>query len=201
MILIAGLGNPDRKYAGTRHNAGFEAAEILRLKMGWGKMKTRFHSELVQGSLEGEPCVLCRPLTYMNNSGIALREIADFYKIPPRNIIVMCDDIALPLGALRVRGSGSAGGHNGLKSIIAHLGTQDIPRIRIGVGQKPEGWDLADYVLERFPEKEIPLIREACVRAAEAAQAIVGRGLDRAMEEYNRKPAPKESAAQDSETK
>ncbi len=187
MILIAGLGNPEKKYAGTRHNVGFEAAEILRQQMGWGRTKTKFHSELVQGTLGAEPCLLCRPLTYMNNSGIAVREIADFYRIPPDQIIVIYDDIALPPGTLRVRGSGSAGGHNGIRSIIAHLGTQDFARVRIGVGAKPEGMDLADYVLGRFSAEELPLIRQACTQAAEAVQVWVRQGLDKAMNQYNRK--------------
>lgn len=189
MILIAGLGNPEKKYAGTRHNVGFEAAEILRLQMGWGTMKNRFHSELVQGNIGGEPCILCRPLTYMNNSGIAIREIADFYKIPAEKMIVMYDDIALPLGALRIRGNGSAGGHNGIKSIIAHLGTQEFPRIRIGVGEKPSGWDLADYVLEHFHSEEIPVIRETCKRAAQAVEVVIKQGLAKAMNQYNQKQA------------
>ena len=162
MILIAGLGNPEKKYAGTRHNVGFEAAEILRQQMGWGRTKTKFHSELVQGTLGAEPCLLCRPLTYMNNSGIAVREIADFYRIPPD-------------------------GHNGIRSIIAHLGTQDFARVRIGVGAKPEGMDLADYVLGRFSAEELPLIRQACTQAAEAVQVWVRQGLDKAMNQYNRK--------------
>jgi PTH1 family peptidyl-tRNA hydrolase len=189
MLLIAGLGNPEKKYAGTRHNVGFEASEILRLNMGWGPMKTRFHSEFVQGKIGGEPCLLCRPLTYMNNSGLAIREIADFYKIDPANIVVLYDDVALPLGALRVRGNGSAGGHNGIKSIIAHLGTQDFPRVRIGVGEKPAGWDLADYVLEHFHTEEIPIIREACERAAQAVEVLARDGLAKAMNQYNQKPA------------
>lgn len=187
MYLIAGLGNPDAKYAATRHNVGFEAAVRLREQYIPGIEKKKFQSMMIQGTIAGEPCMILRPQTYMNNSGIAIREAANFYKIPPENIIVIYDDIALPLGTLRLRKGGSAGGHNGIKSIIAHLGTQDFPRVRIGVGGKPEGWDLADYVLGAFSKEETPVIREAIDLAAEAAAAILKKGMDKAMNEYNQK--------------
>ncbi len=202
MILIAGLGNPDKKYARTRHNIGFEAIEFLKDQIGAGVEKNKFHSMIMQGKIGGEPCILCRPLTYMNQSGIAIREIADFYKIAPEDIIVIYDDVALPIGALRVRANGSAGGHNGMKSIIAHLGTQDFPRIRIGVGEKPAQWDLADYVLGQFTDEELPAMREACDKAGKAVQLIVKQGVATAMNRYNQKPAkPKKEPKETTEVR
>ena len=187
MYMIVGLGNPETKYASTRHNVGFEAAARLRDQYIPGSEKKKFQSMVIQGTIGGEPCLVMRPQTYMNNSGIAVREAASFYKISPDHIIVIYDDIALPLGALRLRKGGSAGGHNGIKSIISHLGTQDFPRVRIGVGGKPEGWDLADYVLGSFSKEEVPVIREAIDLAADAAAAILKNGMDKAMNEYNQK--------------
>lgn len=187
MYLIAGLGNPELRYAATRHNVGFEAAARLSERYAQGREKRKFQSLMVQGSIEGEPCIILRPQTYMNNSGIAVREAAAFYKIPAERILVIYDDIALPLGALRLRKGGSAGGHNGIKSIIAHLGTQDFPRIRIGVGGKPDGWDLADYVLGAFTKEEQPVILETLDLAVKAAAAVLVKGMDKAMNEYNQK--------------
>ena len=187
MILIAGLGNPDLRYAATRHNVGFEAvARLLEAYQIKGEKK-KFHALLAQGEIEGTPCLFCRPQTYMNNSGVAVREIMDFYKLTARELLVIYDDISIPFGALRLRAGGSAGGHNGMKSVIAHLGAQDFPRIRIGVGEKPPGWDLADYVLSGFTKEEIPVIRETIELAAKAAACIVSQGLDRAMNRFNLK--------------
>lgn len=187
MILIAGLGNPDLKYAATRHNVGFEAVACLLEAYHIKGEKKKFHALLAQGDIEGIPCLFCRPQTYMNNSGVAVREIMDFYKISVSDLIVIYDDISIPLGALRLRGGGSAGGHNGMKSIIAHVGSQDFPRVRIGVGEKPPGWDLADYVLSNFSKDEIPVIGETIRQAAQAAACIVSQGLDRAMNRFNLK--------------
>ncbi len=187
MKLIAGLGNPESRYAATRHNVGFEACELLRQRLGFGRELLRFHACISRGTVGGEQVILCRPQTYMNNSGLAVGEIASFYKIAPEDILIIYDDVSLPFGGLRVRASGSAGGHNGMKSIIARLGTEAFPRVRIGVGAKPEGWDLADYVLARFSEEEIPVIREDCLRAAEAAEAWITRGIAYTMNHYNQK--------------
>ncbi len=185
--LIAGLGNPDLKYAATRHNVGFEAAARLRDKYARGGEKRKFHSLLSQGVVGEESCVILRPQTYMNNSGIAVREAADYYRIPPEKILILYDDVDLPLGALRLRKNGSAGGHNGMKSVIEHLGTSEIPRIRIGVGARPDGRELADYVLGTFSKEEMPTILEALDRAADAAAAVLLLGMDKAMNEYNQK--------------
>lgn len=189
MYLIAGLGNPDLKYAATRHNVGFEAAIELHEKMHFSPERAKFQALISKGQIGGEECILCRPMTYMNNSGIAIQAVAGFYKISADHVIVMYDDVALPFGQLRLRKGGSAGGHNGMKSIISHLGTQEFPRIRIGVGEKPQGWDLANYVLARFTEEEVSVIRETIQQAAEAAGAIVEKGMDKAMNLYNVKKA------------
>lgn len=185
MYLIAGLGNPDLKYAATRHNVGFEAAMCLHEQQHFSSERGKFQALISQGEIEGESCILCRPMTYMNNSGIAVQAVAGFYKIPADHVIIVYDDIALPFGQLRLRKGGSAGGHNGMKSIIAHLGTQEFPRVRIGVGEKPQGWDLADYVLGRFTPEELPVIKETIQESAQAVQAIVTKGMDKAMNLYN----------------
>lgn len=187
MKLIAGLGNPEAKYAATRHNVGFEAAELLRQKEGFRMGLLRFHAVISQGTIGGEKVLIARPQTYMNRSGIAIREIAKFYKIAPEDILIIYDDTALPFGQLRVRADGSAGGHNGMKSIIENLGTDKFPRIRIGIGEKPEGWDLADYVLAKFTAEELVTVKEACGKAAEAAECWVKDGINRAMNTYNTK--------------
>lgn len=189
MFLIAGLGNPEVKYAATRHNVGFEAAMFLHERLGFSSERNKFQALISQGKIGGESVVLCRPLTYMNRSGIAIRAASDFYGIEPDNIIVIYDDVALPFGHLRLRKGGSAGGHNGMKNIIEHLGTQDFPRVRIGVGEKPAGWDLADYVLAKFTKEEIPIIRDTVNLASEAAESIVRDGIDKAMNLYNTKKA------------
>ncbi len=194
MKLIVGLGNPEARYAATRHNVGFDAAEIVRQKLGFDRERLRFHACVSQGSYAGEQLIVCRPQTYMNLSGIAVREIASFYKIAPEDILVICDDVALPFGSLRVRAQGSAGGHNGLKNIIAQTQSENFARIRLGVGEKPEGWDLADFVLAKFTPAEIPAVRELCTKAAEAALCWVKNGPSVTMNRFNVnvKKAPKE---------
>ncbi len=189
MYLIAGLGNPDLKYAATRHNVGFEAVIRMHDELKFTPERAKFQAMISQGNIGGEPCILCRPMTYMNNSGIAIQAVANFYKIPADHVIVIYDDVSLPFGQLRLRKGGSAGGHNGMKSIISHLGTQDFPRVRIGVGEKPQGWDLADYVLAKFTAEEVVGIRETIAEAADAAEAIVSKGMDKAMNLYNTKKA------------
>ena len=185
MYLIAGLGNPTREYAGTRHNIGYDT--ITRLCDDYGiALDSKKHKGLCgKGIIEGEKVVLIQPLTYMNLSGDCIKEAADFYKIDPKHIIVIYDDISLPVGKLRVRAKGSAGGHNGMKNIIARLGTEEFPRIRIGVGEKPAGWDLADYVLGRFQSEELPAIREAVGNAAKACGLILKDGIETAMNRSN----------------
>lgn len=185
MYLIAGLGNPTREYAGTRHNIGYDT--ITRLCDDYGiSLDSKKHKGLCgKGIIEGEKVVLIQPLTYMNLSGDCVKEAADFYKIDPEHIIIIYDDVSLPVGKLRVRAKGSAGGHNGMKSIIARLGTEEFPRIRIGVGEKPAGWDLADYVLGRFKTEELPLMREAVGNAAKACGLILKDGIETAMNRSN----------------
>ena len=187
MYLIAGLGNPTREYEKTRHNVGFEAIDILADKAGTTVTEKKHKALYGTGYIGGQKVILAKPQTYMNLSGESIREIADFYKIEPENIIILCDDINLSEGQLRIRLKGSAGGHNGLKNIISHLGTQEFPRIRIGVGEKPRGMDLADYVLGRFPKEQQAVMEEAYRDAADAACMMIEEGADAAMNHYNRK--------------
>ena len=187
MYLIAGLGNPTREYEKTRHNVGFEAIDILADKAGTTVTEKKHKALYGKGYIGGQKVILAKPQTYMNLSGESIREIADFYKIEPENIIILSDDINLSEGQLRIRLKGSAGGHNGLKNIISHLGTQEFPRIRIGVGEKPRGMDLADYVLGRFPKEQQAVMEEAYRDAAEAACMMIEDGADAAMNHYNRK--------------
>lgn len=187
MYLIAGLGNPTREYEKTRHNVGFEAIDILADKAGTTVTEKKHKALYGKGYIGGQKVILAKPQTYMNLSGESIREIADFYKIEPENIIILCDDINLSEGQLRICLKGSAGGHNGLKNIISHLGTQEFPRIRIGVGEKPRGMDLADYVLGRFPKEQQAVMEEAYRDAAEAACMMIEDGADAAMNHYNRK--------------
>lgn len=187
MYLIAGLGNPTKEYEKTRHNVGFEAIDILADKAGTTVTEKKHKALYGKGYIGGQKVILAKPQTYMNLSGESIREIADFYKIEPENIIILCDDINLSEGQLRIRLKGSAGGHNGLKNIISHLGTQEFPRIRIGVGEKPRGMDLADYVLGRFPKEQQAVMEEAYRDAAEAACMMIEDGADAAMNHYNRK--------------
>lgn len=185
MKIIAGLGNPGREYTATRHNVGFDTITALCDKYGIRLDQKKFKGLCGAGVIEGQKVLLVQPQTYMNNSGECLREIADFYKVDTEDIIIICDDINLDTGRLRLRPKGSAGGHNGLKSIIAHLGGENFPRIRIGVGGKPEGWDLADHVLGRFSAEDEKIMREAIKRAAEAAAVWVQYDINKAMNMFN----------------
>ena len=187
MRIIIGLGNPTREYQATRHNIGFDT--ITRLSDEYNiPLDFKKHKAICgRGYLGGEKVIPAQPQTYMNLSGESVRELVDFYKVTNEDIIVIYDDVALDVGQLRIRPKGSAGGHNGIKSIIAHLGTQEFPRIRIGVGEKPKNWDLADYVLGRFADEEQPVIREALGRAAQACECIITDGIEEAMNRYNRK--------------
>ncbi len=187
MYLIVGLGNPGREYENTRHNAGFDALDALAEKLGT-EVKEKKHRGLCgKGMIGMEKVILLKPQTYMNLSGESVRAAADFYKIDNEHMIVLYDDIDLDVGKLRVRAKGSAGGHNGIKNIIAHMGTQEFPRVRIGVGAKPDRMDLADHVLGCFPQVERPVMEDAFEEAAEAAIAIVEDGIDAAMNRFNRK--------------
>lgn len=187
MHLIVGLGNPGTKYAGTRHNIGFSAITYLsdhfHIPLNQNKHKAIFGT----GYIGGEKVILAMPQTYMNLSGESVRPMADFFKIPPTNVLVIFDDISLDVGQLRIRKKGSAGGHNGMKSIIQHLGTQEFPRIKIGVGEKPQNWDLADHVLAHFPEEQEKTVRQSLLDATNACEKILVDGIESAMNIYNQK--------------
>ena len=187
MYIIVGLGNPSKQYEGTRHNAGFMTLDVLADRYNIDISEKKHKALCGKGVIEGNKVVLLKPQTFMNLSGESVRAAADFYKVAPEEIIVIYDDISLEPGQLRVRKKGSAGGHNGMKNIIAHLGTQDFPRIRVGVGEKPAGLDLADYVLGRFSKGERELLEEAFKEGAQAAVAILCDGIESAMNQFNGK--------------
>lgn len=187
MFIIVGLGNPTREYAATRHNIGFDA--VTRIADDYNMaLDTRKHKALCgRGYIAGQKVILAQPQTYMNLSGESVRELMDYYKVNAQEIIIIYDDISLDVGKLRIRKKGSAGGHNGIKSIISHIGTQEFMRIRIGVGDKPRGFDLADYVLGRFPGEEQETVREALGKASKACEVIVTNGIEEAMNQFNGK--------------
>ena len=185
MVLIIGLGNPGSKYAGTRHNIGFSAVTALADAYGID-MKTRECKGVTgTGVIEGVKVKLVQPQTFMNLSGECVRALTDFYKVPLEDILVICDEISLPPGKIRIRPKGSAGGHNGMKSIIAQLGTSVFPRLRIGVGEKPEGWDLADHVLAHFPKEDEEAVRESLKKTVDAVRCILSDGIAEAMNRFN----------------
>lgn len=188
MYIVAGLGNPGGKYENTRHNVGFHVIDTLADRMGVRVDEKKHFALCGKGILAGQRVVLLKPQTYMNNSGQSLRAAADFYKVAPEEIIVISDDIDLEQGQLRIRLKGSAGGHNGLKSIIQHLGSQDFPRVRVGIGGKPEGWDLADYVLGQLKGNDAEAMQNAYHTAADAVEVMISEGGDIAMNRFNRKP-------------
>lgn len=184
--LIVGLGNPGRQYELTRHNAGFLFADLLADKNNAKISKIQFKSVTACVEIGGHRCLLIKPQTFMNNSGEAVKQAASFYKIPPEKIIVVFDDISLPCGKLRIRRKGSAGGHNGMKSIIYHLNSDNFPRVKLGVGEKPHpDYDLADWVLSNFKKDEIPLLRQAAENACAAVELMISGDTDKAMSSYN----------------
>ena len=188
MKIVAGLGNPTKEYEGTRHNIGFSVIDKLADKYNIGMQEKKHKAICGKGMISGEKVILLKPQTYMNLSGESIADAVNFYKLDPEeDLIVIYDDIDLDVGRLRIRAKGSAGGHNGMKNIIAHLGTQVFPRIRIGVGEKPKGWDLADYVLGRFSKEEEPVVREALEKAAKACSEIITEDVTSAMNKYNNK--------------
>lgn len=188
MFIIAGLGNPDRKYEGTRHNVGFEVIDRIAEKYNID-VDTKKHKALIgKGVILGQKVILAKPQTYMNLSGESIRSLTDYYKIDEEHeLLIIYDDINLAPGHLRIREKGSAGGHNGIKNIIACLGTQVFPRIRVGVGEKPSGYDLADYVLGHFSKAEREIMETGYENAAEAAGMIISGKISDAMSEYNRR--------------
>ena len=186
--LVVFLGNPGAKYNGTRHNVGFMVSEKLEKKLGIKIDRLRFKALTAQADIGGEKVLLMKPQTYMNLSGEAVIQAVKFYKIPPERVLVVSDDVSLPVGKLRIRTKGSAGGHNGLKNIIAHLGTDAFPRIKLGVGspEHPEH-EMIDWVLGSFKNQDAVDIDLACAKAAEAVECYITQGADRAMNLYNTK--------------
>lgn len=184
--IVVFLGNPGPKYRDTRHNAGFMAADAMEKKLGVSINKLRFKALTVQATLGGEKVLLLKPQTYMNLSGESVSPAAAFYKVPPEHIIVVSDEVSLPIGKLRIRKSGSAGGHNGLKNIIAMLGTDAFPRIRMGVGAPPHAdYDMADWVLSSFKNQDADDMRSLAVRVCDAVECYIAEGPDRAMNKFN----------------
>ena len=183
--LIAGLGNPGQKYENTRHNMGFRTVELLAEQQGVKLNKVKFKSAYNRMEFAGAQCLVMKPQTYMNLSGEAVREAAQFYKIPADHVLVIYDDVSLPVGKLRVRPAGSAGGHNGIKSIIAHLGTQEFPRVKIGTGAPEDKDGMIDWVIGVPSQKEREVLLEAFKQAIEAAACIIEHGCQRAMNDFN----------------
>lgn len=194
MFIIAGLGNPTLQYEGTRHNVGFEVIDAIADKYNIS-VDTRKNRALIgKGMIQGRKVILAKPQTYMNLSGESIRDLAAYYKIDEETeLLVIYDDVSLDVGQLRIRKKGSAGGHNGIKSIIAQLGTDVFPRIKVGVGEKPKNYDLAGYVLGHFSKGEREQMEEGYERAVQAAEMILSGEMDAAMNEFNRKIKPKEA--------
>ena len=186
MFVIVGLGNPDKKYELTRHNIGFDVIDALADKYNIS-VKEKKHKALVgSGVIEGMKVLLVKPLTYMNLSGQSVAEVMNFYKLDPEeDMIIAYDDISLAPGNIRIRKKGSAGGHNGIKNIIAHTGTQNFMRVRVGVGEKPQGWDLADYVMGVLDGEDKERVEEAKLDAIEAVSLMIHDEIDKAMNDYN----------------
>lgn len=185
-FLVVGLGNPGAQYAHTRHNAGFEVTDILSARWNAPLNKKKLSGMLTEVNIGGARVVLCQPQTFMNLSGECVAQLLSWYKCPLENLLVIYDDIDLPLGKLRVRKSGSAGTHNGMRSIIGHTPGQNFPRIRVGVGAKPEGWDLADWVLSRYQiREEQDAMKDAFTRAADCVEDWLQHGIEHAMQHYN----------------
>lgn len=187
MYIIVGLGNPGKQYEKTRHNIGFDFIDTLADKYNISVLEAKFKALIGKGVIEGQKVILAKPLTYMNLSGESIRQLIDYYKVDEESeLIVVYDDISLNPGGLRIRAKGSAGGHNGIKNIIQHLGHDKFMRIKVGVGEKPKGWDLVDYVLGRFTTDDRKLVDEAVNVAVEATTIMITEGIDEAMNRCNR---------------
>ncbi|MBN2473956.1 MAG: aminoacyl-tRNA hydrolase [Pirellulales bacterium] len=185
MKLVVGLGNPQRRYQGTRHNVGFAVLGELAKRFGLGVAKAKFHGEVVEADLEGQKALLLSPLTYMNRSGASVQAAKGFYKISEEDLLIVCDDLNLPVAKLRFRAKGSSGGQKGVEDVIRQLGTENFPRLRVGIGTPPEGWDWADYVLSKFAKEEIPEMEQAVREAADAVAVWVREGIGFCMNRYN----------------
>lgn len=188
MYIIAGLGNPGKEYDNTRHNIGFAAIDYIAETYGISVDDKKFKAKIGKGMIEGEKVILLKPQTYMNLSGESIRLALDFFKVDEKTeLLVLFDDISLDVGQLRIRKKGSAGGHNGLKNIISHLGHDSFQRIKIGVGEKPKGYDLADYVLGHFSKDEMKRMDETVIQVNQAVKSIVTDGIENAMNQFNKK--------------
>lgn len=190
MYMIVGLGNPTKEYENTRHNIGFDTIDAIAEKYDIAVLEKKHKALIGKGFIEGQKVILAKPLTYMNLSGESVRELVDYYKIEEtQELIVIFDDISLDVGQLRIRKKGSAGGHNGVKNIIKQLGHDTFMRIKMGVGEKPKGYDLADYVLGHFSEKERKIMDDSVEKATDAVKMMLFEGADAAMNVYNKKIA------------
>ncbi len=185
MKLVVGLGNPGRRYEGTRHNIGYAVVAELARMFGVTTPKSRFRGETVEADVNGQKVLLLSPTTFMNLSGASVLEAKNFYKVADEDLLIVCDDLNLPVGKLRFRARGSSGGQKGLDDIINRLATEDFPRLRIGVGTAPEGWAWADYVLSKFNPGELPVVKTAVELAADAVAVWVREGVDLCMNQYN----------------
>lgn len=185
-FIIAGLGNPGAKYEMTRHNAGFLAMDLLAIEEGFDIKRLKHHALTADVRINGKRCLVMKPQTMMNSSGEAIGEAAKFYKVSPENIIVVFDDVSLDIGNTRIRRKGSAGGHNGIKSIISHLSSENFPRVKVGVGKKPNAeYDLADWVLSKFPKDKEKDLKAALENTTNAIRLIIDGDIDEAMNRYN----------------
>lgn len=185
MKLVIGLGNPGRRYQGTRHNVGYLVLAEVARTFGTTRPKSRFQAEVVEADIEGQRVLLVSPVTFMNRSGASVVAARDFYKLENQELLVVCDDLNLPLAKLRFRAGGSSGGQKGLGDIVRHLGTEAFPRLRIGIGSPPEAWDATDYVLGKFSDEELSRIEEAVRLAARAVGDWAHEGIEHCMNQYN----------------
>lgn len=186
MKLIVGLGNPGKKYELTRHNIGFLLVDQLADKFAKGDFKTKGKVLMAEADIEGEKVLLVKPQTYMNLSGHGIVPLTQFYKLDPAHVLVIYDDLDLEVGKLRLRPKGGSGGHNGIKSIIQLLGTEEFPRLKIGIGRPPADWETANYVLSQFTDEEWPLINEIIHKGVAAVQSFLAEGINQAMNKYNK---------------
>lgn len=197
MYIIVGLGNPGKEYQNTRHNIGFDVIDVIAEQEHISVTEKKHKALIGKGVIAGQKVILAKPQTYMNLSGESVRSLLDYYKADEtEKLLVISDDISLPPGQLRIRKKGSAGGHNGLKNIIAHLGHDTFQRIKMGVGEKPKGYDLADYVLGHFDKSDRELMEQAAKEAADAVRMILTEGADAAMNRYNRKVKSEDESSQ-----
>ena len=205
MKIVVGLGNPGQKYKHTRHNVGFDVLANVAQRYLVGLPKAKFNAEVAEAVIKNEKTILISPLTYMNLSGQSVRAAVDFFKVPLEDILIVCDDINLDIGRLRLKPGGSAGGQNGLKDIIQRLGTDRFPRLRLGVGKVPPRWDTADYVLGKFDSDDRPLVDVGVKLAADAIEVWIESGLQTAMNRFNadpnKKPKQKKTESRPAETK